>query len=121
MRGHRSPGGLFAAAAGVCASVEPSARGALVDLAGPLRDRLAKTGGVLAGVLDLVWVWRAVDATVGQPAGRQPGPAPVAKLARTFAAAGGVLEYLPEVDVLVELFELAGAGGRDRLLERVGE
>jgi len=72
-------------------------------------------------VLHLVWVRRSVDATVGQPAGRQPGPAPAAKLARTFAAGGGVLEYLPEVDVLVELLDLSGAGGRDRLLERVGE
>ena len=32
-----------------------------------------------------------------------------------------MLEDLPEVDVLVELLDLSGAGGRDRLLERVGE
>ena len=37
------------------------------------------------------------------------------------AARGGVVEHLLEVDVLVELLELAGAGARDRLLERVGE
>jgi hypothetical protein len=46
---------------------------------------------------------------------------PAAELARTFAAGGGVVEHLPNVDILVELFQLAGAGGRDRLLERVGE
>ena len=32
-----------------------------------------------------------------------------------------MLEYLPEVDVLVELLDLSGAGGRDGLLKRVGE
>ena len=117
----RPPGGLLGAAAGVGAAVEAPARGALVDLPRPLRDRLAQPGGVAAGVLHLVGVRRPVDATVGHPAGRQPGPAPAAELAAAPRHAGGVLEHLLEVDVLVELLELAGAGGRDRLLERVGE
>ncbi len=90
MRGHRPAGGLLGAAACVRAAVEPSARGALVDLPRPLRDRLAQPGGVAAGVLHLVGVRRPVDAAVGQPAGRQPGPAPAAELARPLAAGGGV-------------------------------
>jgi len=121
MRGHPSPSGLLGTAAGVRTAVEPAARGALVDLPRPLRDRAAQPRGVAAGVLHLVGIRRSVDATVRQPAGRQPGPAPAAKLARTFAADGGVLEHLPKVEILVQLFQLAGAGRRDRLLERVGE
>ena len=121
VRADRPPGGLLGAAACVGAAVEPPARGALVDLPGPLGDRLAQPVGVAAGVLHLVGVRRPVDAAVGQPPGRQPGPPPPAEPAALLAFAGGTLEHLPEVDVLVELLELAGAGGRDRLLERVGE
>ena len=79
--GHRSPGGLLGTAASVGASVEAPARGALVDLPRSLRGRLAQPRGVPAGVLHLVWVRRAVDATVGQPSGRQTGPPSVAELA----------------------------------------
>ena len=73
---HRPAGGLLGAAACVGAAVEPPARGALVDLPRPLRDRLAQPIGVPAGVLHLVGVRRPVDAAVGKPPGRQPGPPP---------------------------------------------
>ena len=121
MRGHRSPGGLLGAAACVRAAVEAPARGALVDLPRTLRDRLAQPRGVAASVLHLVGIRRPVDAAVGQPSARQPGPAAAAELASWLATGGRVVEQRLEVDVLVELLELAGAGGRDRLLERVGE
>ena len=120
--GDRPAGGVLGAAAGVGAAVEAPAGGALVDLPGAVRDRLAQPVGVAAGVLHLVGVRRPVDAAVGHPAGRQPGPAAASEPAALLAVAGGsVVEHLLEVDVLVELLELAGAGGRDRLLERVGE
>ena len=75
----RPPGGLLGAAAGVGAAVEAPARGALVDLPGSLRDRLAQPVGVAAGVLHLVGVRRPVDAAVGhagRSAARCPRPRP---------------------------------------------
>ena len=71
--------------------------------------------------LHLVGVRRPVDAAVGKPPGRQPGPPPPSDPAALLGFAGGPLEHLPEVDILVELRELSGAGSCDRLLERVGE
>ncbi len=64
---------------------EQGGRAAPADLAQPVgedpgdrpeRVRLAQAVGVTAGVLHLVGVRGPVDAAVGQPAGRQPGPAP---------------------------------------------
>ncbi len=81
VRAHRSAGCLLGAAACVRAAVEAPARGALVDLPRPPRDRLAQPVGVAAGVLHLVGERGPVDAAVGQPAARQPGPAPAAELA----------------------------------------
>ena len=115
------PAACCGPAAGVGAAVEAPAGGALVDLAGAVRDRLAQPVGVAAGVLHLVGVRRPVDAAVGHPAGRQPGAASASELAGLPSPPGGVADDLLEVDVLVELLELAGAGVRDRLLERVGE
>ena len=76
----RPAGGVLGAAACVGATVEAPARGALVDLPRPACDRLAQPVGVAAGVLHLVRERRAVDAAVGHPPGRQPGPAPAAEL-----------------------------------------
>jgi hypothetical protein len=121
MRGHRPPGDLLAAATGVGAPVKAPARGALVDLRRPVGDRPTQPAGVAAGVLQLVGIRRPVDATVGKPPGRQPGPPPPTQPAALLRLAGSILKHLPEVDVLVELFQLAGAGRCDRLLERVGE
>ena len=118
---HRSAGCLLCAAACVRAAVEAPARGSLVDLPRPPRDRLAQPVGVAAGVLHLVGERGPVDAAVGHPAARQPGPAPAAELRRLLATAGGVAQDLVEVDVLVELLDLRRASARDRLLDRVGE
>ena len=75
--GADGPSGLpLRLAAGVGAAVEPPAGGALVDPPGAVRQRLAQPGGVAAGVLDLVGRGGSVDAAVGHPAGRHPGPAP---------------------------------------------
>ena len=97
-------------AAGVGAAVEPSAGGALVDPPGAGREGLAQPGGVAAGVLDLVRCRRAVDASVGHPAGRQPGPSarPRAR-ARAAAAAGRFGEHLLQVEVGVQLLKLPGS------------
>jgi hypothetical protein len=116
-----SSGGLLGAAACVRAPVEPPAGGSLVDLPRPLRDRVPQPRDVAAGVPHLVGIRRPVDPAIRKPTGRQPGPAPAAELARALATSGGVLEHLPEVDVLVELLELSGPGGRDRLLQRIGK
>ena len=118
---HRSAGCLLGAAACVGAAVEAPARGSLVDLPRPPRDRLAQPVGVAAGVLHLVGERGPVDAAVGEPAARQPGPAPAAELRRLLATADGVAQDLVEVDVLVELLDLRRASARDRLLDRVGE
>jgi hypothetical protein len=103
----RPTGGLLGTAAGVGAAVEPPAGGALVDLPRPLRDRLAQPRGVAAGVVQLVGVRRPVDAAVGQPPARQSRPPAAPEPSRRLGAGGCVVEQLPEVDVLVELLELA--------------
>ena len=75
--GADGPSGLpLRLAAGVGAAVEPPAGRALVDPPGAVRQRLAQAGRVAAGVLDLVGRGGSVDAAVGHPAGRHPGPAP---------------------------------------------
>ncbi len=75
--GADGPSGLpLRLAAGVGAAVEPPAGRALVDPPGAVRQRLAQPGGVAAGVLDLVGRGGSVDAAVGHPAGRHPGPSP---------------------------------------------
>ena len=50
-----------------------------------------------------------------------PVPRPTPQLPGLPATRGRVPEQLLEVDVLVELLELIGAGARDRPFERVGE
>jgi hypothetical protein len=72
-------------------------------------------------MLHLIGKRRTVDAAVEHPAGRQAGAPALPKLTRRLAARCGVGEHVLELDVLVELLELVGAGARDRLLERVGE
>jgi hypothetical protein len=67
-------------------------------------------------VLHLVGVRWPVDAS----AGRLASAVPLAQTPRLLSAGGGVGEH-PQVDVLVELLELIGAGVRDGLPERVGE
>jgi hypothetical protein len=86
-----------------------------------VRERLPEPVGVAAGVLHLVRVRRPVDAAIGHPPGWQAGAPALPKLTRRLAARSGVGEHVLELDVLVELPELVGAGACDRLLERVGE
>ena len=108
--GADGPSGLpLRFAAGVGAAVEPPAGGALVDPLGALRHRLPQPGGVAAGLLDLVWCRWSVDASVGHPAGRHPGPASRATRGALPAAGCRVGEHLLQVDVRVELLELAAA------------
>ena len=121
MAGDRPAGDLLRPAAGVGAAVEPPAGGALVDLAGAVRDRLPQPVGVAARMLHLIGKRRAVDAAVGHPPGRQPAAPPLPQLTRRLAARGGVGEQLLEVDVVVELLDLVGARAPDRLLQSVGE
>ena len=86
--GADGPSGLtLRFAAGVGAAVEPPAGGALVDPLGALRHCLPQPGGVAAGLLDLVWCRWSVDASVGHPAGRHPGPASRAPRGPLLAAA----------------------------------
>ena len=84
------PAACCGAAARVGAAVEAPARGALVDLPRSLGDRLAQPVGVAAGVLHLVGERGPVDAAVGHPAGRQPGPAAASELGRRLATVGRV-------------------------------
>ena len=115
------PCGALRLAAGVGAAVEAPAGRALVDRARAERHRLAQAGGVAAGLRDLVGERRAVDAAVGHPAGRRAGPDPAAARRLAGAVAGDLVEQRLQVDLVLELLELAGAGVGDRLLERLGQ
>ena len=115
----RPAGRALCLSARVGAPVEAPAGRALVDPARALRDRLAQAGGVAARLLDLVGERRAVDAAVGHPPARPSGPG-AATARRSVAVAGGGQQGL-EVEVLVELLELPGAGVLERVLERVGQ
>ena len=120
--GADGPSGLsLRFAAGVGAAVEPPAGGALVDPLGALRHCLPQPGGVAAGLLDLVWCRWSVDASVGHPAGRHPGPASRAPRGALLAAGCRVREHLLQVDVRVELLELAAARLVQCLLERLAQ
>lgn len=88
----------------VRAGVEPSARGALVDPSQADLAGLVQAAGVLAAHQHLVREWRAINAAVGQPAGRTAGAA--ASLPARLGP-GGCLQELLEVDVFVELLDLS--------------
>src|SRR5947209_19957499 len=94
--GHRPAGVLLRPAARVGAAVEAPAGRAFVYLAGSVGDRLAHPVGVAAGVLHLVGIWRAVDAAVGHPSGRQAGATAASEIVGRRPAPGGVAEDLIE-------------------------
>ena len=116
------PSGLpLGFSAGVGTAVEAPAGGALVDLPGAVCQRLAQAGRVTAGVLALVGRGGSVDAAVGHPAGRHPGPASRATRGASRWVNCRVCEHLLQVEVGVELLELSLAHVLERLLDRVAQ
>ena len=86
--------------------VESAAGGPFVDPFESDLTRLVHAAGVLTGHLDLVCHRRAIHAAVGQPAGRPSGtPAPP----RRSLGPGGRLQQPLQIDVLVQLLQLAVA------------
>ena len=118
VRARRAPGRALEAPARVGAAVEAPAGRALVDPPQPERAGAQQALGEPVGLLDLVGERRPVDAAVRHPAGRRAGAGALARVGR-LASPGRLLERGRQVDVLVELLQLAGARLLARALERV--